>query len=143
MVGIADNGGVTVDRLTLEPASQTRLDELTTKHWALPGDHALAQLHGRALGTYRMLVLLGAKNNVGSHYFQLYLGEPAGRLADAPVAFGLFNRGPYPGVQLDRVHAVQDVAELRRRARSICAPRIWSCHSSRQSPSLFLRAGTS
>jgi len=74
------------------------------KRWSLPGEHALAQLHGAALGEYRLIALLGPKNNVGSRYFQLLVADGKGRLSHSagsgqspdPLALGLHNTGPFP-----------------------------------------------
>lgn len=82
--------------IDLDAESRTRLAALTERHWALAGEHPLSRLHGRALGAYRLFVLLGARNNVGSQYYQLFLVDAAGRLSDAPLAVGLFNSGPFP-----------------------------------------------
>ena len=42
------------------------------------------------------MVLLGPKNAVGAHYFQLFLRSAQGCLADAPLLLGLHNSGPFP-----------------------------------------------
>lgn len=90
--------GMTSDALLelLDTRSRTRLDSLLARNWALPGGHALSHLHGAALGPYRLIVLLGPKNNVGSQAFQVLLANEGGTLADEPVAVGLYNAGPYP-----------------------------------------------
>jgi hypothetical protein len=85
-----------------------RLGELHSKGWALPGEHVLAALHDRTLGPYRLIVVLGPKNNVGSQYFQVFLANAEGALADEPLALGLHNTGPYPGfnwVELTRYNS--------------------------------------
>lgn len=76
-----------------------RLDALLSRTWAIAEekDHPLGQLQGLTLGSYRLLTLLGPKNNVGARYFQLLLVDSAGRMAQEAVAFGLYNSGPYPG----------------------------------------------
>jgi hypothetical protein len=43
-----------------------------------------------------LIALLGPRNNVGSHYFQLFLADDSGRLALEPLALGLHNSGPFP-----------------------------------------------
>jgi hypothetical protein len=67
--------------------------------WAIveEKDHALGRLQGLTLGSYRLLALLGPKNNVGARYFQLLLVDADGRMAEEAVSFGLHNSGPYPG----------------------------------------------
>ena len=80
----------------IDPEVSARVEALLAKQWSLPGEHALAALHARALGDYRLLVLLGPKNNVGSRYFQLFLADADGRLTNDALALGLHNSGPYP-----------------------------------------------
>ena len=48
------------------------------------------------MGNYGLLALLGPKNNVGSRYFQLWLCDNDGRLADEALALGLHNEGLFP-----------------------------------------------
>jgi len=94
--------------LGIDERGLQRLGELLSKNWSLPGEHALAALQGRELGPYRLIVALGPKNNVGSQYFQVFLANPDGALADEPVALGLHNSGPYPGfnwVELTRYNS--------------------------------------
>jgi len=85
--------------LPTDAADRSRLEHLLARTWALvrEGEHPLGRLQGLPLGAWRVLTLLGPKNNVGSRYFQLFLVDPDGRLSDEPVAFGLHNSGPYPG----------------------------------------------
>ena len=98
-------GGPSYNEFVPEPPlpadahDRTRLEHLLARTWALvrEGEHPLGRLQGLHLGPYRLLTLLGPKNNVGSRYFQLLLVDPDGRLSDEPVAFGLHNSGPYPG----------------------------------------------
>jgi hypothetical protein len=92
----------------LDPSARAKIEELLSKEWALPGEHALAALQGRELGPYRLIVVLGPKNNVGSQYFQVFLANGEGALADEPLALGLHNSGPYPGfnwVELTRYNS--------------------------------------
>jgi len=81
---------------SLDPAARARIENLISKQWSLPGDHPLARLHGAGLGEFRLLTLLGPKNNVGSRYFQLWLCDADGRLSDESLALGLHNSGPFP-----------------------------------------------
>ncbi len=76
-----------------------RLDALLSRTWALAREteHPLGRLQGLSLGPYRLLALLGPKNNVGARYFQLLLVDAAGRMSEDAVAYGLHNAGPYPG----------------------------------------------
>ncbi len=80
----------------LPPASRERLQPLLSGKWTLPGDHPLAALDGHRLGGYRLLVLLGPKNNVGSPYFRLFLADQALRLGEPPLVLGLYGAGPFP-----------------------------------------------
>jgi hypothetical protein len=81
----------------LAPESRARIKEaLAGRGWTLPGEHSIAALDGLALGDCRVIALLGPKNAVGSRYFRLFLADAAGRLADEPLALGLFGSGPYP-----------------------------------------------
>ena len=80
----------------LIPEARGRLESLLAKGWSLPGGHALAGLHNQRLGAYRLIALLGPKNNVGSRYFQLQLADAEGRLARETLALGLHNSGPFP-----------------------------------------------
>ena len=85
--------------LPTDARDQTRLERLLARTWALAEEaqHPLGRLQGLRLGPYRLLALLGPKNNVGSRYHQLFLVDRSGRLSEEPVAFGLHNSGPYPG----------------------------------------------
>jgi hypothetical protein len=80
----------------LEPASRARIEALLAKHWMLPGEHPLGRLHGASLAEYRLIALLGAKNNVGSRYYQLWVVDASGALCDDLLALGMHNTGPYP-----------------------------------------------
>jgi hypothetical protein len=85
--------------LPVHPQDRGRLDALLSSTWTLAEEkeHPLGRLQGLSLGPYRLLALLGPKNNVGSRYLQLFLVDSAGRMSEEPVAFGLHNSGPYPG----------------------------------------------
>ena len=85
--------------LPADAADRSRLEHLLARTWALAEEaqHPLGRLQGLPLGPYRLLVLLGPKNNVGSRYYQLFIVDGAGRMSEEPVAFGLHNSGPYPG----------------------------------------------
>lgn len=87
-------------------------------------DHPLGRLQGRALGGYRLLVLLGPKSNVGARYFQLCLVHAGGRLSDEAIALGLHNSGPFPAynwidlIRYDAAPSFDGVpADLRARGR--------------------------
>jgi len=88
-------GAQTLKSLTDD--ARARVDTLLAKGWSLPAEHALARLDNRPLGEYRLIVLLGPKNNVGSRYFQLLLLGAGGGLAEPALALGLHNSGQYPG----------------------------------------------
>jgi hypothetical protein len=79
----------------LSPPAQERI-AVEMKHWALPGEHPLAALHGASIGDHRLVILLGPKSSVGSQSFQLLIADTTGALAEAPLALGLYNQGPYP-----------------------------------------------
>ena len=103
----------TLDRTVLNESAQARFDELLSKKWTLPGSHQLSHLHDRALGPYQLIVLLGPRNHVGSQYFQLFLADSTGALADEPLAQGLHNSGPFPAfnwIELTRYNSKLDVA---------------------------------
>lgn len=112
MTGEAD-----LEALGIDAAGRARLGELLAKDWSLPGGHPLSRLHNQPLGPYRLAVLLGPKNHVGSQYFQMFLVSGSGTLADEPLAQGLHNSGPYPGfnwVELTRYNSrlTADGAEI-------------------------------
>lgn len=75
-----------------------RIAALVERGWSLPGkaEHPLGALQARALGGFRLLLLLGPKNAVGARYLQLFLLSAQGRLADEPLLLGLHNSGPFP-----------------------------------------------
>jgi hypothetical protein len=85
--------------LPLAETDQSRLERLLARTWALTEEaqHPLGRLQGLPLEPYRLLALLGPKNNVGARYYQLFLVDPNGRMSEQPVVFGLHNSGPYPG----------------------------------------------
>lgn len=96
----------------LDTKSRARVESLLEK-WSLPGDHPLSHLHARALGPYRLIVLLGPKNNVGSQTFQVLLAGEDGALADEPLAVGMYNAGPYPAfnwVEFTRYNSLLSLA---------------------------------
>lgn len=81
----------------LTPDGQARLVVLLSRDWSSAEGHPLASLHGKQIGSIRLFVLLGPKNNVGSRYFQLFAVDGRGQLSQDHLALGLFNSGPYPG----------------------------------------------
>jgi hypothetical protein len=48
------------------------------------------------LDSYRLVILLGAKNRFGAHYFQVFLRNAGGAVSRKAVILGLFNQGRYP-----------------------------------------------
>ena len=80
----------------IRPQDRPRIEALLSRKWSLPGEHPVSALGALALGDYRTVAILGPKNAVGSRYFQLFLADSAGRLADGALALGLHNSGPYP-----------------------------------------------
>jgi hypothetical protein len=83
--------------LAVNERARAQLAELLSKNWTLPGAHPLARPDGAKIGPYRLIVLLGPRNAVGSQLFQVFLAAANGALADEPLALGLYNSGPYPG----------------------------------------------
>ena len=80
----------------IRPQDRARIENLLSTRWSLPGEHPVSSLDAVALGDCRTLAILGPKNGVGSRYFQLFLADSAGRLADSALALGLYNSGRYP-----------------------------------------------
>jgi hypothetical protein len=80
----------------LRPPDRARIEALLSGKWSLPGDHPVSALDALALGDCRTVAILGPKNAVGSRYFQLFLADSVGSLADGALALGLHNSGPYP-----------------------------------------------
>lgn len=85
-------------RFRLRESDRRRLEALLARSWALPAaEHPLGRLQGRSLGGYRLLALLGPKNQVGARYLQLFLVDSRGRLSDEATVVGLYNSGRFPG----------------------------------------------
>jgi hypothetical protein len=82
-----------------DPDDVRRLESMLAKTWAFADErqHPLGRLQGLPLGDWRLLALLGPKNNVGARYFQLFLVGERGHLSGEPIVFGMHNSGPYPG----------------------------------------------
>ncbi len=80
----------------IRPQDRARIEALLSGKWSLPGEHPVSALDALALGDYRTIAILGPKNAVGSRYYQLFLADSAGRLAQGALALGLYNSGPYP-----------------------------------------------
>ena len=82
-----------------EPIDAEGLRPLLHGPWSFvsPEDPLLGGLQGASLNGYRLLALVGSKNNVGSVYFQAYLVDVKGMIGRDAMAFGLRNAGPYPG----------------------------------------------
>ena len=55
-------------------SEKTTIDSLQQKGWALADDrqHPLYNLQGKALDSYMLVFLLGAKNRIGASYFQIF-----------------------------------------------------------------------
>jgi hypothetical protein len=96
--------------LRLRASDRRRLDALLARSWSLPAEeHPLGRLQGRSLGGYRLLALLGPKNQVGARYLQLFLVDSRGCLSDEATAVGLYNSGLFPGfnwIDLVRFHGM-------------------------------------
>ncbi|HEY5638957.1 MAG TPA: DUF1122 family protein [Dehalococcoidia bacterium] len=80
----------------IRPLDRARIENLLSTKWSLPGGHPVAALDALSLGDYRTLAILGPKNRVGSRYYQLFLADSDGRLAEGALALGLCNSGRYP-----------------------------------------------
>ena len=79
-------------------ARQSAVNSLRDRGWRRAGgQHPLSRLQGKALNSYTLDVLLGAKNRFGASYFQVFLRNASGGLSLRPVVLGLFNQGRYPG----------------------------------------------
>lgn len=75
------------------------IDRLQEKGWHTADnlEHPLASLQGKALDSYKLVVLLGAKNRFGARYFQMFLKNQSDVISNQPVIIGLYNQGKYPG----------------------------------------------
>jgi len=64
-------------------SEKTTIDSLQEKWWALADDrqHTLCNLQGKALDSYMLVVLLGAKNRIGASYFQIFLRNDFGEVS--------------------------------------------------------------
>ena len=80
----------------IRPQDRARVENLLSTRWSLPGEHPVSALDALTLGNCRTLAILGPRNRVGSRYFQLFLADSDGRLAEGALALGLHNSGPYP-----------------------------------------------
>ena len=58
-------------------------------------DHPIAQLEGQPFGEGILEIMLGPKNRVGAHYFQITLRDRTGS-ASQPILLALHHTGPYP-----------------------------------------------
>lgn len=92
---------------------RSRIEDLLARgKWSLPGEHPIGRLDGLRLGGLRLIALLGPRNAVGSRWFQLFVADAEGRLADGVFALGLHNSGPYPAynwVELTQFREAIDV----------------------------------
>ncbi len=97
----------------LTPESRARLEEAASRrNWSVVGDHLVAALDGLALGDYASYATLGPRNAVGSRYFQLYLADAEGRLADDALALGLFGQGPFPAFNWVELTQLREALEF-------------------------------
>jgi hypothetical protein len=79
-------------------AGQSAAGSLRGRGWRRAGKgHPLGRLQGKALGSYKLEVLLGVKNRFGASYFQAFLRSASGDLSLRPVVLGLFSQGRYHG----------------------------------------------
>ena len=76
-------------------SEKSTIDSLQDKGWALVNaqQHPLGSLQGKALDSYRLAVLLGAKNRIGASYFQAFLQNDSSEVSNQPVVIGLRNQG--------------------------------------------------
>ena len=77
-----------------EPA----IESLKQKEWILADSqqHLLGNLQGKQVNSYKLVVLLGAKNRFGAIYFQVFLQNNSDHVSQQPVIIGLHNQGKYP-----------------------------------------------
>jgi hypothetical protein len=108
----------------LSPEARARTEALLAKHWTLPGGHLLGRLHGAALGEYRLIALLGSKNNVGSRYFQLLVADADGHLCDDVLALGLHNTGPFPAFNWIEMTQYREVLGIRGKTLDLATMRL-------------------
>lgn len=83
---------------------------------ALPQDHPLLKLTGRAVGDYTLEVEAWAGRFIGQAEFVLHLKKAGGTRSDRPVAEGLYGRTKIPGSGAEVERGILDVAlglELR------------------------------
>ena len=103
----------------IQPQDRARIEDLLSRKWSLPGEHPVSALDGLALGDCRTVAILGPKNAVGSRYFQLFLADSAGRLADGALALGLHNSGAYPGFNWIEMSQYQERPRFGERELSL------------------------
>jgi hypothetical protein len=79
-------------------SAKAAIDSLLEKGWTLANSqqHPLGNLQGKALDSYKLVVLLGAKNKFGASYFQVFLQNASGEVSHQPAAIGLHSQGKYP-----------------------------------------------
>lgn len=79
-------------------SNQSLIKSLQEKGWTLADAqrHPLGNLQGKGLSSYRLVVLIGAKNRIGANYFQVFLQNDSGEVSQKPVVIGLYNQGKYP-----------------------------------------------
>jgi hypothetical protein len=66
--------------------------------WTLVDDkHPLSSLQGKAVGSYKVVVMLGTKNRFGARYFRVFIQNSSGELGQQSVLAGLHSQGKYPG----------------------------------------------
>lgn len=87
---------IDLSTLGLGQESRARLGQLLEDGWSLPDQHKLSTLQLQPLSFFRLIVLLGPQNKVGSYYFRLFLVNEAGTMTDKSLAWGLFGTGQYP-----------------------------------------------
>ena len=78
--------------------SSSTINSLLEKGWILANSqqHPLGNLQGKALGSYKLVVLLGPKNKFGASYFQVFLQNASSEVSHQPVVMGLHSQGKYP-----------------------------------------------
>ena len=78
--------------------SSSPIGSLLEKGWTLANSqqHPLGSLQGKALGSHKLVVLLGAKNRIGADYFQIFLQSSSAEISQQPVMRGLYHQGRYP-----------------------------------------------
>jgi hypothetical protein len=95
------------------PSEKSSFDSPLDVGWALADakQHPLGRLNGKGLDSYKLVVLIGAKNRTGATYFQVFFQNTIGELSHQPVVTGLYNQGSYPSYNwIEIIHLLPEVS---------------------------------